>query len=204
MSRRHNFSGTEFTDRGEGIPRKQTSGMASGQQSLGINPNTYLSKQSTRTPTSQQYQTESQYMYRGSDYRKEQPVGTANRPHDFESDLYPKQTGKNITQRRKDTIANSDELIAQLLSENEKLKARLEEEKTMKQEALKLSWLMNVQDPPMSILSYLDPGSPISKELRQYFTLYNTSSEVVDHVVWPAVLLQENGAIISKGVIQGK
>lgn len=67
-----------------------------------------------------------------------------------------------------------------------------------------ISWFLNVQDPPMGVIYELAPGLPIDKDLRQSFTLYSRASNVVDYVVWPAVLLYENGAIITKGVIQGK
>lgn len=62
---------------------------------------------------------------------------------------------------------------------------------------VELCWMMQIQDPPMS----LDFGS--SKTVDQHmFRLFTRSGNVVDFVVWPALLLHENGPLVQKGVVQ--
>ncbi|XP_061184514.1 uncharacterized protein LOC133192537 [Saccostrea echinata] len=64
---------------------------------------------------------------------------------------------------------------------------------------IELCWMMHVQDPPM----VLDFGSSEIVD-KNMFRLFTRSGEIVDFVVWPAVLLHENGPLVQKGVVQPK
>lgn len=63
-----------------------------------------------------------------------------------------------------------------------------------------LSWLMNVQDPPLVLNFAAVSGEPVDKKK---FTVYTKNGSVVDFIVWPAVMY-ENETIFRKGVLQAK
>lgn len=60
-----------------------------------------------------------------------------------------------------------------------------------------LCWLMAVQDPPMAIVvpSYLIYNKDI-------YRAYTKSGKFVEYVVWPAISIQEGGALLGKGTVQ--
>lgn len=62
-----------------------------------------------------------------------------------------------------------------------------------------LCWLMGVQDPPMAISSAVGPDNRHDK--RKYRE-YTTSGQYVEYVVWPCVLIQDGGHLMSKGIAQ--
>lgn len=63
---------------------------------------------------------------------------------------------------------------------------------------VELCWMMHIQDPPM----VLDFGSSAEIVDKNVFRFFTRSGELVDFVVWPAVLLHDNGPLIQKGVVQ--
>lgn len=63
-----------------------------------------------------------------------------------------------------------------------------------------LSWLMNVQDPPLVLNFKARSGDPVDK---MKFSVYTKNGSVVDFVVWPAVMY-ENETLFRKGVLQAK
>ncbi|XP_045211919.2 uncharacterized protein LOC123563272 isoform X1 [Mercenaria mercenaria] len=64
------------------------------------------------------------------------------------------------------------------------------------QECLKLCWLMVIQDPPMSmILKH-------TENVHEEFKAYKNRGKHVSFVVWPALLLEEAGSLISKGIAE--
>lgn len=65
---------------------------------------------------------------------------------------------------------------------------------------VELVWLMVVQDPPMSIY-WQKEGEQMDKKTFKY---YEKRGDVVRLTVWPAVLLYENGPLVSKGFIWPK
>uniref|UniRef100_K1Q6Y3 Mitochondria-eating protein C-terminal domain-containing protein n=1 Tax=Magallana gigas TaxID=29159 RepID=K1Q6Y3_MAGGI len=65
---------------------------------------------------------------------------------------------------------------------------------------VELVWLMVVQDPPMSIC-WQKEGEQMDKKTYKY---YEKRGEMVRLTVWPAVLLYENGPLVSKGFIWPK
>ncbi|XP_061166754.1 uncharacterized protein LOC133175659 [Saccostrea echinata] len=64
-----------------------------------------------------------------------------------------------------------------------------------------LCWFMNVHHPPLVLEWRIPQGSLVD---TSRFTFYTRSGHYVDYVVWPALLLSEEGAILSKGVVQGR
>ncbi|XP_021352079.1 uncharacterized protein LOC110449501 isoform X2 [Mizuhopecten yessoensis] len=64
----------------------------------------------------------------------------------------------------------------------------------------RLTWLMNIQDPPL-VLKWAKEGEPFQS---QYFSEYTSRGTTVDFTAWPALLIQENGAILAKGIAQPK
>lgn len=56
---------------------------------------------------------------------------------------------------------------------------------------------MQIQDPPMYL--QFDSTKNIDKSLLRLFTKNGRS---LDFVVWPALLLHENGPLVQKGVVQ--
>ena len=62
-----------------------------------------------------------------------------------------------------------------------------------------VSWLMAIQDPPMAITTDI-PRTLIFN--KSYFKEYTKSGKFVDYVVWPAILIQDGGALMAKGIVQ--
>lgn len=68
-------------------------------------------------------------------------------------------------------------------------------------ECIEICWLMNAQDPPVVLDSDVQPGQPFRTEM---YKSYTRSGCAVDYVVWPALFLCQDGAVLSKGVAQGR
>ena len=66
---------------------------------------------------------------------------------------------------------------------------------------IRLCWLMVAQDPPVYIKPSEEPDSKFDKD---YYREFLCSGQVLDYVVWPALLLHENGHLLQKGVAQPK
>ncbi|XP_061189442.1 uncharacterized protein LOC133197431 isoform X2 [Saccostrea echinata] len=64
---------------------------------------------------------------------------------------------------------------------------------------LAISWEMVVQDPPMYLQFKVRHGTPVDREKYNFYTI---EGDVVDYLVWPAVLREENGAVLQKGMVQ--
>ncbi|XP_045211918.2 uncharacterized protein LOC123563270 [Mercenaria mercenaria] len=64
------------------------------------------------------------------------------------------------------------------------------------QECLKLCWLMVIQDPPMSMML------KHTENAQDLFKAYKNRGKHVSFVVWPALLLEEGGSLISKGIAE--
>lgn len=64
---------------------------------------------------------------------------------------------------------------------------------------LAISWEMVVQDPPMYLQFKVRHGTLVD---REKYNFYTTEGDVVDYLVWPAVLREENGAVLQKGKVQ--
>lgn len=66
---------------------------------------------------------------------------------------------------------------------------------------LYVSWMMCIQMPPMTMAEPAHCGATFCSTTYKQYTV---KGPIVDYIVWPAVLLHENGPVISKGVAQGK
>ena len=64
-----------------------------------------------------------------------------------------------------------------------------------------LCWHMAVQDPPIYMILPGD-GSASTRSYKDLFRPYTRSGPVLDFLVWPALLLHEDGALLYKGVAQ--
>ncbi|CAG2189921.1 unnamed protein product [Mytilus edulis] len=64
---------------------------------------------------------------------------------------------------------------------------------------VKICYLSAVQDPPMFL--DFEPNETFDKSTFKEFTV---SGSLMDYLVWPALLIQKDGAILSKGVVQPK
>ena len=62
-------------------------------------------------------------------------------------------------------------------------------------------WMMCIQMPPMTFADIAKCGAPFCGSMYKQYTV---KGPVVDYIVWPAILLHEDGPVISKGVAQGK
>ncbi|XP_045205556.2 uncharacterized protein LOC123557874 isoform X2 [Mercenaria mercenaria] len=63
-----------------------------------------------------------------------------------------------------------------------------------------LGWMMVVQSPPMT-LAECKPGENLEKEAYKEYT---QRGSIIDFVVWPALLLNQGGPVVGKGVAQAK
>ena len=61
--------------------------------------------------------------------------------------------------------------------------------------------MMCVQTPPMAVAKPAKSGSTFGSAMYKQYTV---KGPCVDYIVWPAILLHENGPVISKGVAQEK
>ncbi|CAC5413607.1 unnamed protein product [Mytilus coruscus] len=65
----------------------------------------------------------------------------------------------------------------------------------------KIAWFMNVQDPPMSLLW---PDDVRRGDITTSFRFFTRSGTILQHEVWPALLLTSDGPMMTKGVAQFK
>ncbi|XP_060589200.1 uncharacterized protein LOC132744494 isoform X1 [Ruditapes philippinarum] len=65
---------------------------------------------------------------------------------------------------------------------------------------LLLGWMMVVQSPPMTFAEF-KPNEEFRKEIYKEYT---TRGSHIDYEVWPALLLNQDGPVVGKGVAQGK
>ncbi|CAG2242072.1 unnamed protein product [Mytilus edulis] len=67
------------------------------------------------------------------------------------------------------------------------------------QKCVEVTWYMNVQDPPMGLLWPNTNENEISLNCFRHFTKFGNKLE---HEVWPALLIHDQGPVIVKGVAQ--
>lgn len=68
-------------------------------------------------------------------------------------------------------------------------------------EAAEICWLMCIQDPPIFMVTRITEGHTFDKQLFSEFT---ARGEEYHYMVWPALLLEKDGQLLSKGVAQPK
>jgi hypothetical protein len=64
---------------------------------------------------------------------------------------------------------------------------------------VELTWYMNILEPPMVLLYMAQRYSNFD---TKYFMYYSREGHKFDYVVWPALLLHENGRLMIRGVAQ--
>ncbi|WAQ98483.1 hypothetical protein MAR_022856 [Mya arenaria] len=69
------------------------------------------------------------------------------------------------------------------------------------QKCLFLCWMMVVQSPPMVFYKNTEEGTRFESALYKQYT---QTGDVLEYVVWPALLLHEDGPLVFKGVAQPK
>lgn len=62
-----------------------------------------------------------------------------------------------------------------------------------------LCWSMVIKEPIMFLLYDQLEGKTVDKNC---FSLYTVKGSIIDFVIWPALLLHENGPLLSKGTVQ--
>ncbi|XP_069129201.1 myosin-4-like [Argopecten irradians] len=65
---------------------------------------------------------------------------------------------------------------------------------------VEVCWLMSTQNPPLSLYKDVKAQDTFQVDLFQFYTCGGTA---VDYLVWPALLCEENGNLLRKGVCQG-
>ncbi|KAK3099616.1 hypothetical protein FSP39_007084 [Pinctada imbricata] len=65
--------------------------------------------------------------------------------------------------------------------------------------SIELCWYMNIQEKPIELLFDTEKGCNFRTDLYRHYTKSGTSC---DYLVWPAMLLYDNGPLLQKGVIQ--
>lgn len=64
---------------------------------------------------------------------------------------------------------------------------------------LSICWLSAIQDPPIEFIYNVQVGNKIELDL---FRHYERTGDIVEYLVWPAMLLYKNGPLLAKGVVQ--
>ncbi|KAK3602803.1 hypothetical protein CHS0354_026353 [Potamilus streckersoni] len=62
-----------------------------------------------------------------------------------------------------------------------------------------LCWLMSMHDPPAAFAEDPVQGDQFDTNIYKYYTV---SGDTIDTLVWPALLLHENGPLLAKGIAQ--
>nr|XP_011418674.2 uncharacterized protein LOC105321887 [Crassostrea gigas] len=125
----------------------------------------------------------------------------------FQRDLRDSEAGRFITTYKK--ISELQKEVAVLSISNAKKWLKENEEFVSKYKdvllhcepfidrSIEVCWMMQIQDPPMYL--QFDSTKNIDKSL---FRLFTKNGRSLDFVVWPALLLHENGPLVQKGVVQ--
>lgn len=72
---------------------------------------------------------------------------------------------------------------------------------TFFEKCVTLCWMMIMQDPPMILQEGPKPGSTYD---RNIFREYTSSGTKVEFTIWPALILNEGGPLLVKGVVSVK
>ncbi|XP_069131356.1 uncharacterized protein [Argopecten irradians] len=64
---------------------------------------------------------------------------------------------------------------------------------------LELCWLCAIQDPSIEFIYDVKAGKNID---TKYFRQFDRSGDIVEYLVWPAMLLHNDGPVLSRGIVQ--
>ncbi|XP_053400214.1 uncharacterized protein LOC123557872 [Mercenaria mercenaria] len=107
-----------------------------------------------------------------------------------------------LKQLRKDMASSMVPIVQKAYIETSWTNRCIEELKPYILKCLYLGWMMVVQSPPLVLHEF-----PTEKEIKfdkNMYKEYTASGPLVSYVVWPALLLKENGPVVCKGVAEGK
>ena len=90
-------------------------------------------------------------------------------------------------------------MIIEHLKENQRALLKSEQVNKYVIRCTEICWLMAIQDPPMAITVKINDDSKYDNRL---FRVYTKEGDFVDYVVWPAVLIQDGGHLMCKGIVQ--
>ncbi|XP_053399679.1 uncharacterized protein LOC128557083 [Mercenaria mercenaria] len=103
------------------------------------------------------------------------------------------QPSKDLTEKYRKEIENRFPNLGSSSFESDALKLYL-------QKCIELCWLMAIQDPPVHLkCEDCKKGDLFDKNMYKEYT---QSGPFIAYTVWPAVLLEKDGALICKGVVQ--
>lgn len=68
-------------------------------------------------------------------------------------------------------------------------------------QCLTLSWLMQVQYPPMVMDFSAKPGDNLNLEK---WAVYQTRGPKIAFIIWPPILLHKDGPVVGKGYAEGR
>nr|XP_022324776.1 myosin-6-like isoform X12 [Crassostrea virginica] len=101
----------------------------------------------------------------------------------------------------KSSAEKTSVLVEEVIWKQVAIEPSMEFVKPYVKKCVRLCWLMVAQDPRVYIKPSEEPGSKFDKD---YYREFLSSGQVLDYVVWPALLLHENGPLLQKGVAQPK
>ncbi|XP_053389832.1 filamin A-interacting protein 1-like isoform X2 [Mercenaria mercenaria] len=107
-----------------------------------------------------------------------------------------------LKQLRKDMASSMVPIVQKAYIEASWTNRCIEELKPYILKCLYLGWMMVVQSPPLVLHEF-----PTEKEIKfdkNMYKEYTASGPLVSYVVWPALLLEENGPVVCKGVAEGQ
>ncbi|XP_053399565.1 uncharacterized protein LOC123557239 [Mercenaria mercenaria] len=93
-----------------------------------------------------------------------------------------------------------DEKWMKPMRQDKKLPSTSKDTDKFVEKAFEIIWLMKIQNPPMEFKWQIRD----EKFDRERFTFYTKRGDKVGQTVWPAVLLHEDGPLMSKGIVQAK
>ena len=100
----------------------------------------------------------------------------------------------SLLQKQEDILTRVD-TVGELKVGTEELKNCKHVQKFFRT-CIQLCWMMNIQDPRVHMVTKDDS--------TQMYRAYTRSGDVIDYVVWPSLLLFEDGPLLYKGVAQLK
>ncbi|KAK3582915.1 hypothetical protein CHS0354_009722 [Potamilus streckersoni] len=118
----------------------------------------------------------------------------------------PASTRKYILEIRKSV---SEQIIKELLlyfrdrfvQDEENIGKQMDSTAKYIEKCTELCWCMAIKDPPVVLGDIPTEGSPVNTDL---FRFYTRSGNYVRYCVWPPLLLHKGGALLRKGIVQGK
>ncbi|XP_033743437.1 uncharacterized protein LOC117329550 [Pecten maximus] len=121
-------------------------------------------------------------------------------PKGSQGDSYQTEIMKTIKDVRKIAAKETRKKLYQhFLHENPRYGSYNKEVSHYAEECLKLCWLCAIQDPSIEFMYSVKEGEVIDSK---YFRKYDRSGDIVEYLLWPAMLLHKEGPVLSRGIVQ--